>query len=199
MVKQAGWMIVLALVAGVAFAAGSGTKADDAAPKKAADFTLADQDGKNVSLKDFSGKIVVLQWVNWGCPFDRRHHTAGTLEKLAAKYKDKGVVFLGINSTKSANVSVNKKQATAYGLSYPVLDDHAGTVGKAYGAKTTPDLRVIAKDGAIAYAGAMDDDPRDKSPSPTNYVDKAVGELLAGKAVSVPKTKPYGCGVKYAN
>jgi len=190
MVKQTVWLVVLAL------AAGSVAVAE---PQQAAAFALADQNGNEVSLKDFSGKIVVIQWVNWGCPFDKRHHRAKTLEKLGQKYKDQGVVVLGINSTKSADAAANKKYADGYGLSYPILDDHAGTVGKAYGAKTTPDMRVIAKDGTIAYEGAMDDDPRDKSPSPTNYVDKAVSELLAGKAVSTPKTKPYGCSVKYAN
>jgi peroxiredoxin len=178
----------MALVAGGVLAAGA----------KAPDFTLANQDGKEVALKDSAGKIVVLHWINWGCPIDRRHHQAGTVNKLVEKYKD--VVFLGINSTKSANVAANKKGVDAHKVKYDVLDDHPGTTGKAYGAKCTPDMRIIAKDGTIAYEGAIDDDPRgNKGDDAVNYVDKALAELIAGKAVSTPKTKPYGCSVKYAN
>jgi peroxiredoxin len=179
---------VLALVAGGVLAAGA----------KAPDFTLVNQDGKEVGLKDSAGKIVVLHWINWGCPVDMRHHKAGTVNKLVEKYKD--VVFLGINSTKSASVAANKKGVAANSLKYDVLDDHPGTTGKAYGAKCTPDMRIIAKDGTIAYEGAIDDDPRgNKGDDAVNYVDKALAELIAGKAVSTPKTRPYGCSVKYAN
>jgi len=168
-------------------------------PRKVPAFTLEDVDGKKVSLSDFADKIVVLEWMNPGCPIWTRHHKAGTFRKLAEKFKDKGVVWLAINSTHSADKEKNKKFAKAEKVPYPILDDHAGTVGKAYGAKTTPHMFVIdKKHGRLAYEGAIDDDPSGKKKKPLNYVDQALTELLAGKAVSVPKTEPYGCSVKYA-
>jgi len=169
-----------------------------AEPQKAPAFTLEDVDGKKVNLSDFADKIVVLEWMNPDCPIWARHHKAGTFRTLAEKYKDQGVVWLAINSTHYADKEKNKKFAETEKVPYPILDDHAGTVGKAYGAKTTPHMFVIDKQGRLAYEGAIDDDPAGREEKPLNYVDQALTELLAGKAVSVPKTEPYGCSVKYA-
>ncbi len=168
--------------------------------KKAPDFTLKDQTGKPVSLSDFRGKIVVLEWTNDGCPVWRRHHTEGnqTMIRLAKKYRDKGVVWLGINSTKSAGVKHNKQLKHEYDLPYPVLDDSSGKVGRMYGAKTTPHMYVINKKGVLVYNGAIDSDSNGNQDDPTNYVAQAIEDLLAGRDVQVPKTQPYGCSVKYA-
>jgi len=170
-----------------------------AAPKlEAPDFTLPDQDGKKVSLGDYRGKIVVLEWINPGCPYSRRHTERGTMKALAEAYAPKGVVWLAINSTHTADIAGNKAWRQKHKLPFPILDDHEGKVGGAYGAKTTPDMRIIGLDGAVAYNGAIDDDPRGKAEKPTNYVAKALDEILAGKKVSTPLTRPYGCTVKYA-
>ena len=201
-------LLVLMLVGSQAAARADSPKSGAEAPRKAKKaeapafaFTLSDQDGKPVSLKDHAGKIVVLEWINWGCPFDRRHHAAGTMKKLAGKYTPKGVVWLGIDSTKSHGVAAIKKWHTQQKLPFAVLDDHAGVVGRMFGARTTPHMIVLNKKHEVAYDGAIDDDPGGRKlegGTALNYVDQALGELLAGKAVSVPKTKSYGCGVKYA-
>ena len=191
--------LLAALVIGWAAAREACTaEAEKAEPQKAPAFTLEDVDGKKVSLSDFADKIVVLEWMNPGCPIWARHHKAGTFRTLAEKYKDKGVVWLAINSTNSADKEKNKNFAETEKVPYPILDDHEGTVGKAYGAKTSPHMFVIDKHGRLAYQGAIDDDPAGEKENPLNYVDQALTELLAGKAVSVPKTEPYGCSVKYA-
>lgn len=173
-------------------------EAEKDGPRKAPAFTLEDVEGKKVNLSDFADKIVVLEWANPGCPIWLRVHKAGTFKALAEKYKDKGVVWLAINSTRTSNREKNRKFAETEKVPYPILDDHAGTVGRAYGAKTTPHMFVIDKHSRLAYEGAIDDDPAGRKEKPLNYVDQALTELLAGKAVSVPKTKPYGCSVKYA-
>jgi peroxiredoxin len=160
-------------------------------------FTLTDQDGKSVSLADYAGKIVVLEWINPDCPFSRRHHQRGALKALGEKYGPKGVVVLAGNSTHYWTAEKNKEWAEKNKLTYPVLTDSPGTVGMAYDAKTTPDMRVIDAKGIIAYMGAIDDDPGGKKDSPLNYVAQALDEMLAGKEVSTPRTKPYGCSVKY--
>ncbi len=161
-------------------------------------FELLSYDGKKVSLGDFAGKIVVLEWTNWDCPFIKRHGQAGTSRELAAKYKDKGVVWLAVNSTKDATSEQNRTAAQAYQASYPILMDPDGKVGHRYAAKTTPHMFVIDRSGTLAYDGAIDDDPAGRKDARVNYVDQAIGELLAGKAVTNSKTKSYGCGVKYA-
>jgi len=195
-------LLVLTLVASQGGAAkAKKPKKEKKAEPAAFAFTLPDQDGKPVSLKDHADKIVVLEWINWECPFVRRHKNAGTMKKLARKYADKGVVWLGIDSTKHHNVKAIKKWHTQRKLPYPVLDDHTGTVGRMFGARTTPHMIVLSKKHAVAYNGAIDDDPRGgklKAGTAKNYVDQALGELVAGKDVSAPKTKPYGCSVKYA-
>ncbi len=175
------------------------TAADTAAIGAAAPaFTLDNSDGKPVSLADYKGKTVVLEWINKDCPFVQRHHAAKTMENLADKYKSKDVVWLAINSSSSATNDIDKKTVETFSLNYPVLNDSAGSVGRAYGAKTTPHMFIIDKEGKLAYKGGIDNDPQGTKANRTNYVAQALDELLAGKPVSTPETKPYGCSVKYA-
>ncbi|MCG3181245.1 MAG: Thiol-disulfide oxidoreductase ResA [Phycisphaerae bacterium] len=160
-------------------------------------FTLADQAGKSVSLTDYAGKVVVLEWTNWDCPFVQAHLRAETTSKLAAKYAGQGVVWLMVNSTNYATADANKAAVEKFHLP-TVLDDHAGEVGRLYGARTTPDVFVLDANGAIAYEGAIDDNPMGRKDKSTNYVAQALDELLGDKGVSVKETRPYGCSVKYA-
>jgi peroxiredoxin len=162
-------------------------------------FTLQDQDGKSVSLGDFAGKTVVLEWTNPNCPFVQRHYKAKTMTTLANDYKDKGVVWLAINSTADQTAAAAKAWIAQNGIPYPILNDAAGTVGHEYDAKTTPEMYVINKAGTLAYAGGIDNDPEgDKGASATNYVKAALDDVLADKPVTTPKTKSYGCSVHYA-
>ncbi len=163
-------------------------------------FTLKDQDGNEVSLSDFEGKVVVLEWTSWNCPFPRRHYQAENMQDLAKKWKEKGVVWLAINSNHNEAPEQDKAHVEKYDLPYPVLNDRSGEVGKLYGATNTPHMFVLDKDHEIVYQGAIDDDVRGGKQADgeeLNYVDQALTELLAGEEISVPKTKPYGCGVKY--
>jgi peroxiredoxin len=162
-------------------------------------FALQDQNGKTVNLSDYSGKVVVLEWFNDGCPFVQAHYKGESdMNASASKLADKGIVWLAINSTKDANVEHNKQIAAEWKIDRPILDDSSGNVGHLYGAKTTPHMYVIDKDGKLAYMGAIDNNPNgDKKDNKINYVEKAVNEILAGSSVSEPQTKSYGCSVKY--
>lgn len=171
----------------------------------APDFTATDTDGKTVNLaallKD-GNTIVVLQWFNADCPFIRKHYgETKTFNDLAAKYEGKNVKFLAICSSakgeQGAGQERNAKAKKDWNIAYPILLDESGTIGKAYGATNTPHMIVIAKDGKVAYNGAIDDD-RGNTVGKTNYVAKAVDELLAGTNVTMAKTRPYGCPVKYS-
>ena len=173
---------------------------DESSGKRAPEFELNSFDGKTVSLSDYRGKIVVLEWMNFECPFSLYHYeTKNTMVELANKYKGKNVVWLAVNSTSHTTPEPNKTFAKRHGLPYLILDDRSGKVGRAYGAETTPHMYIINPRGRIVYEGAIDDSPMGrKKEGVINYVDNALAELTARKAVSTPKTKPYGCTVKYA-
>lgn len=178
-------------------AAGGSAKIGEAAPA----FSLQDQDGKTHSLADYAGKVVVLEWFNEQCPYVVKHYSGGHMNTLAKKYAEKDVVWLAVNTTAGKSAQDNKKIAGDWKIDRPILADTTTEVAKAYGAKNTPTMYVIDKEGKLAYMGAIDSDRSDDSSKiegATNYVAKALDEVLAGKSVSEPKTKAYGCGVKYA-
>ncbi len=187
-------MIVMAVIVAVPAIAGDGVSVGDAAPA----FTLADTVGNEVSLSDFEGKIVVLEWLNPDCPFVQRHYKAGTMKNLATKYDGEGVVWLTINSTNYMDGAANAKFKAENDLPYTILVDQSGEVGHLYDAKTTPHMYIIDGTGTLIYIGAIDDDPRGNKGEPAvNYVAVALDEVLAGSAVTTAETKPYGCSVKY--
>jgi peroxiredoxin len=152
-----------------------------------------------VSLADYKGKTVVLEWVNPDCPFVKRHYQARTFAKLVNEYKDKNVVYLAVNSTNFHADEKNKSWYEKYDLPYTILNDQSGKVGKLYGAKTTPHMYVIDPKGNLVYQGAIDDDPQgNKGTGAINYVQAVLEDLTAGKKPRYSQTKPYGCSVKYA-
>ena len=172
----------------------------------APDFTLPDLDGKQVSLKEFHGKPVVLEWFNPGCPFVRNSHTAGSLKGLAAEETAQGVAWLAINSGgagKQGNgLEATKKGQTEYGMQHPVLLDESGSVGHLYGAERTPHMYVINAEGVLVYRGAIDNSPDGEGQSPeggklVNYVASALQAVRTGGKVDPAETKAYGCSVKY--
>ena len=168
------------------------------------DFKLKSFQGDEINLKDYKDKVVVLEWTNPGCPFVKKHYENGDMQGLQKKYREKGVVWLSMNSTndehkdfldteKAKNIADKWKIDSKF-----MLADTNGKVGQAYGAKTTPHMFVINK-GKLAYQGAIDDNS-DYSSNPaqdSNYVVKALDQVLAGKEISKSQTKQYGCGVKY--
>jgi hypothetical protein len=174
--------------------------------KAAPNFKLNDVNGRVVSLSDFRGKTVVLEWNNPDCPFVKKHYGSGNMQKTQAAATKDGVVWLSINSSAEgkqghmdgakakAVIAAQKAQPTAY------LLDPKGVVGTGYGAKTTPHIYIVDPKGTLVYNGGIDDKP---TPNPAdingarNHVLAALSELKAGKAVSVPESRPYGCNVKY--
>jgi peroxiredoxin len=169
-------------------------------------FTLTDSLGKQHSLSDFAGKTVVLEWFNHECPFVKKHYGAGNMQKQQAEATGKGTVWLVVNSSapgKQGHVSGEQANGIlANWTSKPTafLLDHDGTVGRAYGAKTTPHLFVIDGEGVLRYNGAIDSNPSADPadiPGATQFVREALADLGAGRAVARATTQPYGCSVKY--
>lgn len=172
----------------------------------APDFTLTCLGGKAHSLSDYKGKIIVLEWTNPNCPYVVRVYKAqGIIPELQRKYKEKGVIWITINSTHPEHKDYLppeklKEIYADWQASYShFLMDPEGKVGRLYGAKTTPHIFIINAEGKLAYQGALDNDPRgEKSKDQKiNYVDLALEALLKGEKINTPLTQPYGCTVKY--
>lgn len=207
--------LTLAGVAGAAAPCGDACKSNCCLGAKDADahakvgesapnFSLVDLNGDKHTLSDYTaeGKIVVLEWFNPMCPFVVKHHDHNTtMATTYAEFKDKDVVWLAVNSAKEGHPTgsheANMKMAKEWNIAYPILVDQSGEVGKAFGAKTTPQMYVIDADGVLAYAGAIDDNKSAKKAGETNYVHNALVALVNGETVEVSETKSYGCSVKY--
>lgn len=198
-------IVLFATVAGLLLAAGP-ARAAAVVGQPAPEFTLTDSNGKSHSLASFKGKHVVLEWNNFDCPFVVKHYGSGNMQKLQQAYTGKGVVWLTVNSSAAgkqghlqpAEVAAKLTERKAAPSAY--LLDADGTVGKLYGAKTTPHMFVIDPQGKLVYAGAIDDKPSTDQADiagARNLVVAALDEALAGKPVSVATSTPYGCSVKY--
>jgi peroxiredoxin len=170
----------------------------------APDFTLPNPLGDRVSLSSFKDKKVVLEWMNPGCPFVKKHYKNGDMQALQKKYREQGVVWLVINSTNpnhQDHLSPDdaKKVAEEWKIDPAfMLFDSAGIVGKQYGAKTTPHMFVV-DNGKVVYQGAVDDDS-DVFSEPSkavNYVTTSLEAIAKGEKISTAQTSPYGCSVKY--
>jgi peroxiredoxin len=175
--------------------------------KSAPDFNGTDINGKTVKLSDYKGKIVVIESYNSDCPFCHNHYASGAMQELQKDLVAKGVVWLMVDSVNTKNFSyrppaqAQKEWADLKIAATAWIDDHSGDIGHLYDMKTTPHCFVIAADGTLVYDGAIDNRPQPFGDPRTakNYVRTAVDELLAGKPVTVTHTKPYGCGVHYAD
>ena len=195
-------MVLCLLLLGVSVEARAAAIVGKAAPA----LELRDVDGKSVRLDASKGKYVVLEWVNFQCPFVRKHYGSGNMQSLQKKYTEKGVTWLTICSSapgKQGYVEgAEAKRWLAEKNAAPTrfLLDPKGKAGKAYGAKTTPHIFVIDPKGTVIYNGAIDDKPStDQADVETarNYLAAALDESMSGKRVEIAATQPYGCSVKY--
>jgi peroxiredoxin len=169
-------------------------------------FASIDSTGKTQSLSDYRGKFVVLEWHNQGCPYTRKHYESGNMQQLQKKWTERGVVWLTvISSAPGTQGFVTPTQENEYvqkmkASPTAVLMDPGGTLGRLYGAKTTPHMFIIDPQGTLIYQGAIDDRPTSDLKDiagAKNYVDAALSEAMDKKAVTEAATRPYGCSVKY--
>ncbi len=216
LLKQVGRVVLAACVTaglvGVALASATDATAQTSSKQgvkvgdKAPDFTLTDVHGNEHTLSSYTedGKIVVLEWFNPQCPYVVKQYSDSSnqvMNRIFAEYKDDGVVWLAINSgaegKQGYGKQLNKDIHKDWSMEHPILLDTSGKVGKQYGAKRTPEMFIITKEGKIAYHGAIDNSPSPRRIGDVNYVEQALKEILAGETVSVSETDPYGCSVKY--
>ncbi|MBI1309054.1 MAG: redoxin domain-containing protein [Proteobacteria bacterium] len=198
--------LLLALIALVTFSANAHAAAyavGDAIPATVK-VTLAD--GTTHSLQEYRGHPLVLEWTNYGCPFTRKHYDSGNMQKLQSTYTAQGVTWLSVMSSAPGKQGYYSQADAPSAIAHMgfkgtgVVLDPEGTLGRAFGAETTPDMYVIDASGKLAYRGAIDSIPsfsKEDIAKADNYVADALDEVLAGKEVTTPQTNPYGCSVKY--
>jgi peroxiredoxin len=200
-----------ALALGLTGVPGTGT-ANPAAQARigspAPGFTLTDSNGKTVSLADFKGKTVVLEWTNHDCPYVRKHYGGNAMQTLQKKWTGQGVVWFTVISSQPGSQGyvtgeqANKLTADRNAAPSAVLFDPKGDVGRTYGAQVTPHMYVITGAGTLVYMGGIDDKATTRLEdlkAAKNFVDQALGEVTQGKPVSVTTSRPYGCTIKYSS
>jgi hypothetical protein len=202
-------LLVVAALSAAALASAPRLMAQSANPAIGAPapaFTLVDTYGNEHSLADFRGDWVVLEWLNYGCPYVKKHYNSGNMQGLQEAYGAKGVKWLAIVSSAPGKqgyyepAAMNEMNEKMGQKSLAVLLDPEGTVGRMYNAQTTPQMVIIDPDGTLLYNGAIDDKPSSRPESlegAHNYLSAGLDEAMAGQPVSVSTTKPYGCSVKY--
>ncbi len=169
-------------------------------------FSLKDADGRTRTLGEFKGKVVVLEWINEGCPYVKKHYQ-GNMQSTQQAARAAGAVWLTVCSSapgKQGHVDGAGAKAfiAAKGASPTAfLLDPTGVAGKAYGARTTPHMYIVDGGGRLVYQGGIDNKPTSDVAdiaTATNYVKAALADLKAGRPVKTAFSQPYGCGVKYA-
>ena len=170
-------------------------------------FSLPDSHGKTHSLGELKGKYVVLEWFNPACPFVQKHYASQNMQQLQKQFTGEDVVWLTINSSAEGKdgyltpAEANKQMADWQMHPTALLLDPDGRVGHEYAATNTPHMYVIDPSGKLIYSGAIDNKPtadRDDIKGATNYVQAALTEAMAGKPVTTPNSRAYGCSIKYA-
>jgi peroxiredoxin len=196
--------VLLGLAAAFAFAPAASASPQINAPAPV--FSAVDETGRTRALSDFAGKTVVLEWTSDACPYSHKHYDSGNMQRLQAKARKDGVVWLTvITDAPGTSGYMNAEQVRAWmkkvhSHATAVLLDSDGRVARAYEAKTTPHMFIVDKTGKLVYMGGIDDRPYTDPASlkgAKNYVALALAELKAGRPIAEPVTRPYGCSVKY--
>lgn len=173
------------------------------APEAAPTFALKGADGKEYRLEDYRGKYVVLEWWNYQCPIVARHYSAGNIQRQQKDLTGKGVIWLTIAGSAEGKQGfvgadeARKVMTEKGGAPTAILLNPAGDVGMKYKAKTTPHVFLISPKGEILYDGAIDDNPSGRNKEVNDLLLTAYAEASSGKPVTVAKSQPYGCGIKY--
>lgn len=197
---------VMSVVTALALAAATAAFAQVRTGEQAPGFSLPDIHGNVNSLSSFAGHYVVLEWINYECPFVKKHYDSGNMQELQKEYTEKGVIWLTIASSapgKQGHYSAAEHKGILAKKEFAgtaLLLDPEGKVGRAYAAKTTPHMFVIDPSGKVIYQGAIDDNSsakKEDAKTAGNYVRAALDAAMDGKPVETPSTAPYGCSVKY--
>ncbi len=168
----------------------------------APDFTLADPQGKRVSLGDFAeARALVVVFMCNHCPYVK--HIRGGLAAFARDYAGRGVAVVGINSNDVENYPADSparmaEEASAAGYVFPYLFDADQRVAKVYRAACTPDFFLFDQNHRLVYRGQFDDSrPSNGIPVSGKDLRAATEAVLAGKPVAALQKPSIGCNIKW--
>jgi hypothetical protein len=194
--------LLLGIVTAFSLAAHAGVSVGQPAP----DFTGVDSNGNQLTLSQYKGKTVVLEWTNHDCPYVKKHYNSGNMQTLQKQATADGVVWLSIISSrpgKQGHVSggmANDLTRSRNAAPTAVILDETSAIGRLYAAKTTPHMYIIDTTGQLVYMGGIDSIPSSDEADiagAKNYVRAALDAMTAGKTIEDSITRPYGCSVKY--
>jgi peroxiredoxin len=197
----------LSLAVAFSFNAGAWAAAAARLGAPAPAFSVPDTNGKARTLREFNGKIVVLEWTSPSCPFAAAQYASNAMPELQRWARDRGIVWLTIlSSHPSREDYLPPARAEAFnakrkGVPTALLLDDTGAMGHAYGAMTANHMFIADAKGSLVYEGGIDDsesrDP-DEVKQAHNHVRAALEDLLARRAIKAAKTDPFGCALAYA-
>lgn len=160
---------------------------------KVDDFELKDTSGAPVRFTALKGDLTAIFFIATRCPISNDYN-----ERMKALYKDyspRGVKFVFINSNSTEPAAEVDEHARKWGFPFKVYKDENNVVADRFGAQFTPEVFLLDRQGVIRYHGAIDDSrPADKVKA--QYLRNALDELLAGKPVTTPETRAFGCTIK---
>jgi peroxiredoxin len=168
---------------------------------QAPDFSLPATDGKTYALSDFAKTpVLVLFFTCNHCPY-----VVGSDEitrKTAEKFKSRGVLFVAINSNSKNTYPEDSfdhmiQRMAHYKFPWVYLYDESQKAARSYGALCTPHFYIFDNKRRLIYTGRGIDSPRDASKMTTNDLERTLEEHLSGKPVSIPRTNPIGCNIKW--
>jgi peroxiredoxin len=162
--------------------------------KKVENFTLQDFNGVKHSLTDYpKARAIVLMFISTECPVSNGYNAR--MSALYDDYKDRGIEFLGINSNKAESVEDIRSHAKKNNFQFTILKDPENKIADRLQASVTPEIFVLSSRLELLYQGRIDDNSRGTNIT-SQDLRKALDEILAGKAVSVSRTKAFGCTIK---
>jgi peroxiredoxin len=156
----------------------------------AQDFSRASIDGKRFSLMQAEKEhsAVAVLFVSTLCPYSNYYNDL--LRDMAAEYSRKGVLFVGINSSRVETSEEIVAHARQHGHNFPILQDADGKLAAIFDARRTPEVFLLDHEGKLRYHGRI----ASKISSPD--LKNALDSLLAGRPIRPAETKAFGCAIQ---
>jgi len=163
---------------------------------KVENFSLANIDGKLISLDSYENAIgyVVIFTCN-NCPYAKAYQKR--IAELHNEYAPKGIPVIAINPNDSKEKIKQRSKEKNYPFAY--LHDETQEVTRAYGASKTPHVFILNKEKTVMYIGAIDNNYKDAAAADKRYVNDALDAMLASKKIEVTNTRALGCSIKWRN
>lgn len=160
--------------------------------------SFATADGGSASLGSYAGEsgLAVVFW-SAACPWTAKYEAR--LAEVAQTASANGIGFVLVASNDPARSAGDSPEAlaeTASRVGAPLLLDPTAQIADAFAARQTPEAFFFTS--GLVYSGAIDDSPAEPARVTIPYLQQAIDQSLAGQAVEIQRTTPFGCTLKRA-